>query len=1044
MKRRRATRCAGAAAAAVAGLAIALSAGAQPSTWYRLDAAHRVVEVAEAAPQGGAEDGWLRQDASGRLAAAEAPTEEATRAVELLVIAAATGAPVPGALVWTGSQLAALPPIERSLIAADERGRARLRVAEEDLVRVWAPGFESALMSAADLASGGMVVLRPGGAVEVRFVLPRSAAREAAPEAAPVEIGYRWAGEAEERWIEARVDGDGGLRVAGVGADRPLALRVTDPRFSFDALTLAPGEHRIALQAGFRLEGAVVDSTDRRLPDVEVAAYLPVPGERARLHRRVTRSGDAGRFRLDGLPEGRFLVVWRLDGHRDERRWVRAGEGAPAELAPVRLVAGRSLRVRVLGDEGPLGEASVVDRSSGERVAVDADGVVALAGQPADRPLDLRVEADGYRAVDLTVAPGAPSPVEVRLTRGRGFRVELRDLWSGEPVASLRTEIVGGGLRRFGDHAADDGVYHLTGLPDARLRAILRPPGYLPLELELGGGDGVADLGVLYLDPGASAEGTLIDLHGDPLVGARLTLPEEHLYGNLGMAALQPPSSVESDLAGRFRITGLTGGSRCVRVEHPKVATTVLTLDRLLPNEQRQLGFLTLGPGVAVAGTARDGERTPRPHLPVELRAGPLSSPCARLVGQTDAAGGFRFAGVAAGDWSLVARPELRLAAVEELAVEPYGDLEGVELVVDERQVEGQVLVGGVPVDAGRMEVRSAADGGFTPPAVFVQPVGLGAPRGRFVSDLPSTLVAFFAAGRFSGRGPLPAGEAELAYFFAGGDQVFLERRPVPDSTGRWVIDLVFEGVPVGGRVLSEDGEPLAGVQVSLAGARGSVRRTATGPDGGFTLLEVAPGSYRIEARAAGRKVERSLTVGEEPVEGLELTARDTPPASVVVELTDADGSPLPGALVYVTDGGSVHRFQKTGLDGRTRIAQLDPGEYSVALRAPDGTLLPGPRLDLRRGGEKRARLELPAEASPTLLLAERQSGREVRLLTGDGTSIQPLLALAGVVLRADATGQLQLPRLAEGVWLVDAGDGGSPRRLTLRPGDEEIDWSGR
>lgn len=142
-------------------------------------------------------------------------------------------------------------------------------------------------------------------------------------------------------------------------------------------------------------------------------------------------------------------------------------------------------------------------------------------------------------------------------------------------------------------------------------------------------------------------------------------------------------------------------------------------------------------------------------------------------------------------------------------------------------------------------------------------------------------------------------------------------------------------------------------------------------------------------------------------------------------------------------------RFRISGLTGGSRCVRVEHPRVATTVLTLDrilpneqrqlGFLTLGPGVAVA-GAEERARLELPHEVAPTLLLAEELSGRQVRLLT----SVQPLLALGGVVLRADASGQLQLPRLAEGVWLVDAGDGGAPRRLTLRRGDEEIDWSRR
>jgi protocatechuate 3,4-dioxygenase beta subunit len=77
--------------------------------------------------------------------------------------------------------------------------------------------------------------------------------------------------------------------------------------------------------------------------------------------------------------------------------------------------------------------------------------------------------------------------------------------------------------------------------------------------------------------------------------------------------------------------------------------------------------------------------------------------------------------------------------------------------------------------------------------------------------------------------------------------------------------------IPVAGRVLDANGDPVRGAAVMFGDAPGPVQDVAelTGADGTFTLTAPLPGRYRIQARGpGGASAELDVDVGAVPPPG--------------------------------------------------------------------------------------------------------------------------------------------------------------------------------
>jgi protocatechuate 3,4-dioxygenase beta subunit len=180
--------------------------------------------------------------------------------------------------------------------------------------------------------------------------------------------------------------------------------------------------------------------------------------------------------------------------------------------------------------------------------------------------------------------------------------------------------------------------------------------------------------------------------------------------------------------------------------------------------------------------------------------------------------------------------------------------------------------------------------------------------------------------------------------------------------------------VEVRGRVL-RGARPLAGAIVFANQGQAVVEHAATGPDGTFVLRELGPGTHRIRARFSTLKVQTLepplVVVPGQPLPELEI--RFEPGRVVRGSVVDAEGRPVPDALVMVADEALA--AVRTGPDGQFAVeAPFDQTQLRVIRFEPmlverrsvpkDATEPIEIRLPLGpRGGLQAKLLALPARA---------------------------------------------------------------------------------
>ncbi|MFI6867694.1 MFS transporter [Nocardia sp. NPDC050406] len=218
----------------------------------------------------------------------------------------------------------------------------------------------------------------------------------------------------------------------------------------------------------------------------------------------------------------------------------------------------------------------------------------------------------------------------------------------------------------------------------------------------------------------------------------------------------------------------------------------------------------------------------------------------------------------------------------------------------------------------------------------------------------------------------------------------------------------------VGGRVHREDGNPVPGAMLTLIDQGGrQVGRASSGSDGGYAIDVPDSGAYVLIASAMGHQPTAvTVSTGQR----VDLTLAGSGELSGVVR-TAADGTPLPGATVTVTDTrGEVVAAAVSGGDGSYACHGVVSGVYTLVAAAehmrPSATTLTVPD-----SGVLRHDIELAAMAVLTGV-AWTEDGRAIP------DALVSLLDENGAVIaraRTDENGRYVVPDLREGQYTVVA-----------------------
>jgi len=611
-----------------------------------------------------------------------------------------------------------------------------------------------------------------------------------------------------------------------------------------------------------------------------------------------------------------------------------------------------------------------------------------------------------------TVVDGQGRPVE-----GADVRVETPDLaWSLYLDPRHRAE---------GRVTGADGRFRIVGLdPRYILAVVVTHPRYAPIAVDItapsgprGTEPGQVATVRLTLPRGAVLRGTVADLAGRPVAGARVALASDRLHQG---APTDPqldhavPSTATTDDDGAFRIEGLPPGPAVLAIEARGHATRLLP-DLEIPDGTLDLGTLSLAPEALLAGRVSDPDGAPVAGATVtlhrQIRKGDRAVSDYVLSPPTDGAGRFRLDGLEPGaSFDVEVEAEGFSAwAVRHVAVPPAEPLEVVLSPV--ASIEGSVVDGRGQGISGAWVDATIASGTSTGGAGSFQ-------RARTDSS-----------GRFRLNG-LAAGEATLT---VTASEHYLEQPvTVPLATGETVraVELsMTAGASISGRVLGASLEPLAGARVSGTGSTGF---TDVDGQGRYRLTGLRPGKLTLAASAPGHlQIRETVDLGHGD-EVLDFVLESG--IAVSGRVVRSTGEPVAGALVRLRalsgtdpDQGLAWAQAETTSTGSFEASPLPDGRFKIVVFGPQTTF-----------GERSAwRYEAP---EPVLVAGEAITGLEIRLpqtttirgrilglsaeelaevSVGASDALYYFPSSSGVV---HANGTFEIPDLLPGDWRVGAG----------------------
>ena len=651
----------------------------------------------------------------------------------------------------------------------------------------------------------------------------------------------------------------------------------------------------------------------------------------------TTEAGEDGRYAVSGLAAGMYLVfATGLDGSRTSVTAIVGAEGARVEANPTLPGCCETLRARVIHEDGRpwTGRVVVTDPSPslsdplgrvlrGESYTPDADGRVTITGLGAGEVRLVALQPGLLRSGSSAIA----IPFNSEFT----FVVD-----AGSPMLSGRVLAEGDGgavtdaVVFYGGVVGDASVWVSSTTTDRLGRFELRAkagsgpslfaaaPGYAPVQRH--GVDPRRPV-EMRLPAAARLKGRVTSAaDGTAVEGVTVRL----VYGGTRVGREAPGTfATATDPDGQYALVDLPPGEATVVVEggpwHARGAEDLgskgydpllLTLD---PGAVRSVDVV-VEPGAVVTGTVRAADGAPVAGALVRAEAEGLGTHAAAFRAGASATAGdgtYLIRGLAALPYRLVADAP-GFATVRSPSVEAdLKDPRKVDLAFPaERRVEVSLVDDetGAPLEGATVRIVTDDDGRVEE--------------------------ATFPTGK-DGKawvGPIGAGAVRVSA--AHDDYVPLaERRLLPhDAT---VSGRMRRGLAVRGVVLTPDRSPASAVRVwAEALTKERAAYGLTEPDGSFVLRGLPPGDYDVRvSRATG--ADGSLlagstrgTAGGGPVTIVLAPDATSARAAIVVRVVDADGRPVPRAILAFR---TARRTTRTEVRDGTVTLSVDESDRGLA-----------------------------------------------------------------------------------------------------------------
>jgi uncharacterized GH25 family protein len=575
---------------------------------------------------------------------------------------------------------------------------------------------------------------------------------------------------------------------------------------------------------------------------------------------------------------------------------------------------------------------------------------------PGTAPFTLRASAPGLGAALLEEVPAGEAGM-IQLAEGWAVEGQVLQKLTGDPVAGA--EVKAAALRTHGladkehrEHfewtatAGEDGVFVIDGLGAEYYSVTASADGYSTEALDwvaVGIEGASPDPQYLYLLPGVSLTGEVVDGKGRPIEEARIAIqPEEQIPGRFTRWMRRGGFVDDSDEEGRFEIRGVPPeSSYAVQVKHDEYAMAWMTGVESDGDGRIPPVKFVLDGGNELTARLLAGEEPFDGKLKANLRYSVMGSDFSPSVY-------FPAEEIDLEDGKLTLKrlPEGRAR----LTIEPDGftEIEREDLTIPTDQ---PVDLGEITLDPGLRITGKVLNAEDEPIAeAEIEATSFGGGAGYFRGTTHSGEDGAFVIG----------GLEEAAYRLTAKSKGYadsFETEIQPD--GDPVEIRLQKAGKITGRVLAGDPpEPLAGFTVTpkndsrqdspfpmFPGGRGKQRGPYRDPSGKFTVTGLSEGSYSISIHSKGLVTERREKIEVTPGEAVDigditLSAGATLHGTVVEAGT---GKPIGGAAVSIEGPGlfnmgefiigNAEKGLLTEPNGSFTLAGLAPGEIEILVK---------------------------------------------------------------------------------------------------------------
>jgi len=583
-------------------------------------------------------------------------------------------------------------------------------------------------------------------------------------------------------------------------------------------------------------------------------------------------------------------------------------------------------------EDHPVPGATVVLSSHPQRTAKSAtDGGFAFDNLVA-RPYTLVARSDKGVAGPITARLTAKSdPVVLRLRPAAKLTVTIATS-DGKPLDGATVDL------RGADHQTQEtkggGTTVFTAVVPGGYQVAAWAPGlaHATTWIQVGAGEPTARL---VLVQGAKVSGIVVDEHGKPIAGARVTY---HGTSDWSQQADPRYDAIATGADGTFTIDAMAAGTFRFAAAHPEYApgsSAQVTLD----GKTEKTGItIQLSAGAVVKGHVIDDAHKPvagaRVRIGVTARRRMVFEPPRQAY--SDAEGNFELRGLPKSELSLVAMADAGASSTKDIDA-TRGDVSGVELVID---VTGTIA--GIVVDSANQPIEGAqvsAGPNFRDQAAM-QDFTQFRLRG-FPEELTDANGKFTLTGLAPGSYEITAMRERAATRGRRG-----ATRGIVATTGTKDLKITLQ--PEGGikgKVTISDGTTPIAFTISL----GMTEQSFTGTTD-FEIDALAPQSYDLNVRGPNFQ-SRGQPVIVEPGKTTDVGTISVAKGRTLGGIVIAGGTPVPNATVYAgrqifgngTSNaasfggmGQAAKTTTTGADGTFSLAGFNDGDLAIIAEQPD------------------------------------------------------------------------------------------------------------